>query len=606
MRRLLVVLLCLLWMPVALAAALQPESAVVKITAKEGERSKTGTGFIVALSPEIVYIVTASHVVEGDAEPQVEFFTRRDRPVKATVKEAEVNDPKGLALLTVRGKDAIAKNLSALDLDAAAPLKGGDEVTAIGFPRMGGDWAVSKGHLSARQGRELIFAMPVGEGNSGGPLLKDGKVVALVTSEAQGRAFAAAAASVKLFLEGTGIDLIPAGESEAAATEPPRPSKEKETPAGPTEKPVTIVEPPRQSDLPAAAVALLEGKSGTARTQAIGQIAALLPEALTAEQGAWVLHGATEGDRANAIYALAAPKKLKAEMSADGTLKLLAGTSGAQRTAAIGYLTPLLAGNLTGAQLSAMLETTKETDRFNALYAIGRNKKIKSGLSAAEAESVLQHAAAGIRTQMIGELIPYLAGAHGGGDLGKLLGNNAGVDRYNAIYALGRNKKVKEQLAAAESLVALKDLAASQRTSAIGELIPYLVANLSGKDVNALLHGTQDTDRYNAIYALARNKKIKNGLVFADAELILDGASAGARTGSIGEIAALLQPNLKGVELGKILGATQDQDRFNALHALISARKVAGGMNGEELKPVLVGMQAQARDAALAQLLAIK
>jgi S1-C subfamily serine protease len=90
------------------AALAAPESAVVRITAKDGERNKTGTGFIVQIAADIVYIVTASHVVEGDDAPKIEFFTQRDRPVAGTVKAAEVGDPKGLALLAVSSKQAVA------------------------------------------------------------------------------------------------------------------------------------------------------------------------------------------------------------------------------------------------------------------------------------------------------------------------------------------------------------------------------------------------------------------------------------------------------------------------------------------------------------------
>ena len=658
-------------------------------------RQSEADGLAVLGGFDVDAVVEVGHVVEGDDAPQIEFFTQRDRLVKASVKAAEVNDPKGLALLTVSGKQAMTPGLSVLALDTDTQLKGGDEVMAIGFPRMGGDWAVSKGHLSARQGRELIFAMPIGEGNSGGPLIKDGKVVALVTSEAQGRAFAAAAASVKLFLEGSGTDLSAqadaqtAGENASAATAaaaapvpatPRNPTAAPDAaatapPASPTaanQLPKTPAQSKPAAALPAAARALLEGKTDAARAQVIGQIAAQIPGAQSGQQAAALLHGTTEADRASALYYLAQHKKLETNMPADAALSIPDGTTGAQRTTAIGYVTPFLAGALNGAQLSAMLEPTKETDRFNAVYALGRNKKIKtnlgaaeavevlrqcapsvriatlgelipflaanldgaqlnallettketdrfngvyalarnkkikSGLTAAEAEVLLQHTSPAVRTQMLGELVAFLAGSHGGGDLGKLLGANTQSDRFNAIYALGRNKKIKNELAPAEAQIALKNIAAGQRTAAIGELIPFLVGNLAGKDIHALLQSTKDADRFNAVYALSRNKKIKSGLTAADAELILDDTAAGARASSIGELAAAIQPNLKSAELGKILGTTQDQDRLNALNALIVARKVSVGLTGEELKPLVAGMSEQSRDAALGQLLTVK
>jgi len=57
------------------------ETGVVKVIA-QGDRiqknriQKIGTGFIVRLTPEVAYVVTASHVVEGDETPQVEFYTQ--------------------------------------------------------------------------------------------------------------------------------------------------------------------------------------------------------------------------------------------------------------------------------------------------------------------------------------------------------------------------------------------------------------------------------------------------------------------------------------------------------------------------------------------------
>ena len=62
-----------------------PETSVVKITAQAGGSRRTGTGFIVRLSPDEAHIVTASHVVEGDNKPQVEFFTQRNKPVLASL-----------------------------------------------------------------------------------------------------------------------------------------------------------------------------------------------------------------------------------------------------------------------------------------------------------------------------------------------------------------------------------------------------------------------------------------------------------------------------------------------------------------------------------------
>ena len=78
-------------------------SAIVKIVAQgEGVR-QIGTGFIVRLEPDIAYIATASHVVEDASNIQIEFFTQRNRSVEARILKREAGNPKGLAVLTVRG-----------------------------------------------------------------------------------------------------------------------------------------------------------------------------------------------------------------------------------------------------------------------------------------------------------------------------------------------------------------------------------------------------------------------------------------------------------------------------------------------------------------------
>ena len=54
-----------------------------------------GTGFIVRLDPDIVYIVTAAHVVAGDPQPSVEFFTNPNVPVRATVLTRKETSERG-------------------------------------------------------------------------------------------------------------------------------------------------------------------------------------------------------------------------------------------------------------------------------------------------------------------------------------------------------------------------------------------------------------------------------------------------------------------------------------------------------------------------------
>lgn len=173
---------------------------VVKITATVEGRQKTGTGFIIQLDTGSALVLTASHVVAGDPTPQVEFFTEQGTRRRAEVRNIESDDPRGVALLIVRGD--LPSGLVALALGPSIAVKGGDAVTAIGFPQSGGPWAISNGTVSARKGRDLILAGAIDEGSSGGPLLKDGKVVGIVTGLLNQFVRAIPASVVKITLEG--------------------------------------------------------------------------------------------------------------------------------------------------------------------------------------------------------------------------------------------------------------------------------------------------------------------------------------------------------------------------------------------------------------------
>jgi hypothetical protein len=56
-------------------------------------------------------------------------------------------------------------------------LAGGQGIVTIGFPRSAGPWATITGTIVSRQGRIIDIAAALDEGNSGGPLIQNGKVV---------------------------------------------------------------------------------------------------------------------------------------------------------------------------------------------------------------------------------------------------------------------------------------------------------------------------------------------------------------------------------------------------------------------------------------------
>ena len=159
------------------------KKGVVKVTAEFGNRQKVGTGFVAGQGKKHVFIVTASHVIEGEAEvPQsitVTFYSHQEEPLVAAMINNEGGDPRGLALLIVGGD--LPDDVQILEWDTQSQLHGGEEVRVIGFPQIGGNpWAVTRGTLSGFDGPILKFSGAVEEGNSGGPLLYRGKVIGVI------------------------------------------------------------------------------------------------------------------------------------------------------------------------------------------------------------------------------------------------------------------------------------------------------------------------------------------------------------------------------------------------------------------------------------------
>jgi S1-C subfamily serine protease len=157
------------------------KAGVVKVMAQIKGHTKIGSGFIVRLEKDATYIVTASHVIEGDPHPQIIFFGHPGQPHKAAVVRSEGGDARGVAALIVN--DRLPSGLRALKLESLLRVKDGEMVTLIGFPRVAGtDWAITPGTVAGRRGTDLTVSGTADEGSSGGPIIKDnGNVIAFVT-----------------------------------------------------------------------------------------------------------------------------------------------------------------------------------------------------------------------------------------------------------------------------------------------------------------------------------------------------------------------------------------------------------------------------------------
>jgi formylglycine-generating enzyme required for sulfatase activity len=181
------------------------KSGVVKITTKNGQ---VGAGFIVRVEQEVVYIITAAHVIAGDNQPEVEFFTKRNVPVKSAVLPgAELNDDiRGLALVVVREQDNIPPGVMALAFGTSADLvSGGEEALVIGHSGGGGNWAVLKRNISNRVGRDISLDPGVASRFSGGPIIVQNQVVGIVMANRDGFGLGITHKSVLNYMEGFGV-----------------------------------------------------------------------------------------------------------------------------------------------------------------------------------------------------------------------------------------------------------------------------------------------------------------------------------------------------------------------------------------------------------------
>jgi regulator of sirC expression with transglutaminase-like and TPR domain len=147
---------------------------VITFAGRDGRRQGLGTGFIVAADG---LIATNLHVI-GEARPiSVELADGKKYEVTSIHASDRSLD---LALLRIK-----ARALSPLELGDSAALKDGQPVVALGNP-LGLTNSVVAGVVSGKreiEGHPMIqLAIPIEQGNSGGPLLDmQGRVQGLLT-----------------------------------------------------------------------------------------------------------------------------------------------------------------------------------------------------------------------------------------------------------------------------------------------------------------------------------------------------------------------------------------------------------------------------------------
>ena len=178
-------------------------AAAVRISGPRAGDPVRGSGFVVCLEENVATIVTASHVIAGADFFYVEFspeITTQRYPVDSILPMQLGNQ--GLAVFQIRG--ALPPRVKKLDLDVA-DLPRGEPVVLVGFPQMERTPLTTRRTVSGRRAAQLILDAPVGEGSSGGPVVRGGRVVGVVTDEDERYSYAVVAAVVQEFLRGSGI-----------------------------------------------------------------------------------------------------------------------------------------------------------------------------------------------------------------------------------------------------------------------------------------------------------------------------------------------------------------------------------------------------------------
>ncbi len=200
---------CVLALSLAIASAgaqdiASLQAGMVRVVAMAEGKRKTGAGFIVRLEKDRAFIATASHVVEGAEQVEVEFFAERNRFVAVRIVGIEGNDPHGVAaLMTQAAPPATARPLV---LNAQLPVQAGDPILTIGFPRGAAPFSVVRGEVAGRRGKTIDIAAAIEEGNSGGPLIKGGEAIGIVLEARTPFAHALPAVILRYVLESWAID----------------------------------------------------------------------------------------------------------------------------------------------------------------------------------------------------------------------------------------------------------------------------------------------------------------------------------------------------------------------------------------------------------------
>ena len=205
----------LFWPAVAGAAAEEVTASLVKLSTTVDGSRRTGTGFVVALEQDTAYIVTAAHVVAGNASAEAEFLSDPAGSHQAEV--FRVDHRSDLALLRVSRAPGEVEAL----LISGRKVPAGAAATVVGFPRRASAPRFANVTVSNLEGSSLVLTGLVDSGSSGSPVLEGQVVIGLVTETTQFYPRAIPGATLRLVLTGwLAADLLSEPTEEASRRVP--------------------------------------------------------------------------------------------------------------------------------------------------------------------------------------------------------------------------------------------------------------------------------------------------------------------------------------------------------------------------------------------------
>ena len=189
-------------MSVLLALTSVAQSVVLIAASVQGGATKTGTGFVISSTSAATQILTAAHVVEGAAAPDVYLGGPHGRHYIATL--VRFDRLRDVALLQIP-----EANLPTIALASAVPPVSGTSLEVMGYPTLAKPApnaspgampsplplaalemvaATGKADGVAEQGESILFDIPISHGDSGAPVvdMKTNAVVGMVLGIAGG------------------------------------------------------------------------------------------------------------------------------------------------------------------------------------------------------------------------------------------------------------------------------------------------------------------------------------------------------------------------------------------------------------------------------------